>query len=302
MTENKTRFEPGQRVIISKKLGKSVGGDSYYYHQYASSNYVPVGTIATISHVEGEYKVHLIFDGQNYGQGLPEGWLAHPDELLITEDEKDKRIEIGDRVKVIEARGIKEGQYRYGYSVSTIPIGTTGIILGTFRDDIRVRVDHSHSYMFSRKELTFNKELQTNDLSDEGLDSLLNAEEPVKDASSTQEIFEPKFNIREEFAIWIREQFPKLREYAIKKEICPQVNERKEEILDGVEKAYEHISTSYTRSCARSSFEALYKNLRGNKNSDITLNLENFVGFIESTSPNMHAAYRHHGINLEGYG
>lgn len=80
------------------------------------------------------------------------------------------------------------------------------------------------------------------------LDELLSGEEPEEKAEFRKE-FKPKFNVREEFALWIREQFPRLQDYAKKKEEYKLLESRREEVYQAALGAVNHGVNS-TEVCA----------------------------------------------------
>ena len=55
-------------------------------------------------------------------------------------------------------------------------------------------------------------------MNDDILQNLLSAEEPKIEESQAR-TFNPKFNVREEFPVWIKEQFPEIGQYARKRKI-----------------------------------------------------------------------------------
>jgi len=83
------------------------------------------------------------------------------------------------------------------------------------------------------------------------LDELLSEEEPGELISGNKK-FEPKFNVREEFALWVREQFPELRKYARGRgNVYKELEERREEVYEAALGAVNHGVVS-TETCASS--------------------------------------------------
>lgn len=295
-------FEPGQRVIIEKNLGTQ---DSCYYHGEYISN-IPLGTKATVDHIESENKVCLIRDGVDIrgSGGLNLQCWVHPDEISISQDEKDRRLELGDRVKIVSARN--ENEYYAGYPVSKIPLGTTGVVSKAYDQrliTVRVKIANLPTgsridYSFLRSEIAYDENTNVHDLNPSRLTNLLETEEPISENKGIeQKIFQPKFNVREEFAIWVRGQFPQLKEHSRTETDYPALIDRENEIMQEAQKAYAHINSTETHGCTLTTFEQFFNKLtRGNGN--FIINLEKFVGLIESTSANLSAAYKHHGTQL----
>jgi len=85
-------------------------------------------------------------------------------------------------------------------------------------------------------------------MNDDILQNLLSAEEPKIEESQAR-TFNPKFNVREEFPVWIKEQFPEIGQYARKRKIYPELESRREEIYQAALGAVNHGVTS-TNACA----------------------------------------------------
>ena len=86
-------------------------------------------------------------------------------------------------------------------------------------------------------------------MTNDELNQLLTGEEPKEKHSRDNKEFKPKFNVREEFALWIREQFPELKTHAKKKRIYQELETRREEIYQAALGAVNHGATS-TEACA----------------------------------------------------
>ena len=97
--------------------------------------------------------------------------------------------------------------------------------------------------------------------SEDKLTDLL-AENPEEEDEKRE--FRPLFNAREEFAVWIREQFPQLKTYALNRESYDDLTERKKEVMKGARSAYEHALLT-AHGCARTSFEVAFARLSGDK-------------------------------------
>jgi len=81
------------------------------------------------------------------------------------------------------------------------------------------------------------------------LDGLILGEEPREEPEEHNREFKPKFNVREEFAVWVREQFPELGRYSKKRSIYKALEERREEVYQAALGAVNHGANS-TQDCA----------------------------------------------------
>src|SRR3990167_8604834 len=86
---------------------------------------------------------------------------------------------------------------------------------------------------------------------DDKLKNLLEGDEPEEKVETEENGFNPKFNVREEFAVWIRQQFPKLKKHAKKGLVYPELDARAEEVYQAALGAVNHGVTS-TKDCANS--------------------------------------------------
>ncbi|MDP3881332.1 MAG: hypothetical protein Q8Q31_00445 [Nanoarchaeota archaeon] len=91
-----------------------------------------------------------------------------------------------------------------------------------------------------------------------------NTIEAVNDADKSA--FQPGFNVREEFAVWVRKQFPQLEDYVKRKEKYKELEERRDEVMSGARKAYDHAMQT-AGGCARTGFQVSFARLIGDKNT-----------------------------------
>jgi len=88
-------------------------------------------------------------------------------------------------------------------------------------------------------------------MGNETLDELLSGEEPQEREDHNRSKFNPKFNVREEFTLWVREQFPELKEHTDQNLAYEEVETRREEIYQAALGAVNHGVAS-TEACAKS--------------------------------------------------
>ena len=87
-------------------------------------------------------------------------------------------------------------------------------------------------------------------MGNETLDELLSGEEPQESEDHNRSKFNPKFNVREEFTLWVREQFPELKEHTDQNLAYEEVETRREEIYQAALGAVNHGVAS-TEACAK---------------------------------------------------
>jgi len=125
-------------------------------------------------------------------------------------------------------------------------------------------------------------------MSETDLASLLGGDEPQEVLREDDGSFDPKFNVREEFPLWIRDQFPELMMHANKKRVYEALESRKEEVFEAALGALTHGVNS-TDACARSrlygGWSAMQKGFRkGAHRKNRSRNLAKFVEAIEDLS------------------
>jgi hypothetical protein len=80
------------------------------------------------------------------------------------------------------------------------------------------------------------------------LDELLTSEEP-EEKPADESAFKPQINVREEFALWVRKQFPELQLYSKKRRVYQELETRKDEVYEAALGAVNHGVLS-TEACA----------------------------------------------------
>ena len=119
------------------------------------------------------------------------------------------------------------------------------------------------------------------------IDDLLTGAEPENSTNHNME-FKPIFNVREEFVLWIREQFPKLKTYAKKKQIYEPLETRKDEVYQAALGAVNHGALS-TEACASAKLRSGWDDFedgfgkKGDPNKRAK-SLESFVRSLEELS------------------
>ena len=255
------------------------------------------------------------------------------------------KYKVGQEVVIKRNLGAKNGRekkdYYHGGDVRWVPLGTKGVVERIDSDErVKIQILDSnrnplHNYfLYVNPDEIGLTERQEQDQRELGarLESVLLSEEPSVETQEGVGLrrFEPKFNVREEFAVWVREQFPELIEYAQSGERYVALEERRKEVMKGAKMAYEHAIRT-TENCARASFVVSFGRLSGdtavlrayagecldnqggvgqfynmteedwdahlNKEKNFKRNLDAFVRDIERASVNLNSiGPKHHGI------
>jgi len=111
-------------------------------------------------------------------------------------------------------------------------------------------------------------------------------------------LFEPKFNAREEFAIWVRQEFPELWNGRLLLRYGA-VNKRKKEVYEAAKKACEH-GVKTTNNCVNSRFYHTLHQLSQSfyKSSKFGNDVKRLVEWIENVAPNLNNGELHYGTGL----
>jgi len=138
------------------------------------------------------------------------------------------------------------------------------------------------------------------------LSELLSGEEPEDKTETGRKDFRPQFNVREEFVLWIREEFPDLENYTNGRRVYHELEERKEEVYQAALGAVNHGMES-TGACAKaklyqgwSAFETGFG--RGGTSRKRPRGLGKFVEALEALSISLKGDphYTHAGTFLDG--
>jgi len=121
----------------------------------------------------------------------------------------------------------------------------------------------------------------------DNLANLLSQDEPTSPKSSTSEKFKPNFNVREDFVLWINNQFPELNNHSESDTSYPELLERKEEVYKAAGRAFNHIEKS-TQHCTLESSERYWKRIkksyRENEDQIFIISVDSLVRSITNFS------------------
>ena len=276
MTE--VEFKVGQEVVVRRNLGvnSGQGGGRYYYG--GDLKEVPLGTKAIIDMVKKD-NIHLRFENTKYGSNG--WWYAHPQELYSTEDQtRDEREQQAKVDSLLESVVLDE-------------TSTDEILLAETQTRNARKVSFVGGLVNRIKDLFGYYPSQLQKL-DTLLDKTLAAETGIPRRSK----FDPKFNVREEFAVWVREQFPDLSNYAQKGRVYQDLEDRRQEVYDAAKLACDH-GLETTEACVKSEFAYLRATLKDTRHHDISYPIYQLVKFIEHVSANLRdKGTRHYGTHL----
>jgi len=208
-------------------------------------------------------------------------------------------LDIGDRVRVVAAKGGK-GLYSYGTSVSEVPLGSKGNLFAARNYKYYPVTIDGKDYYFSEEEIVPCSSLS--DLGEKDLGYLLSEEPSVEseevlpegfvdklkrffgwEARRFYSKFVPRFNSREEFAVWINENFPEDED----------ILAHKNEVYSAARLACRHgIQTA--EKCVRSEFEYQSRQLEQVRRYNFPIFIRNLVSLIERVSVNMSTPERRH--------
>lgn len=262
-------FKVGQEVIVKRNLGRARGhlSNSEYYHG-GDLNDVPLGAKAIIYAINGPDSLTLKFENGEYGNsGI---WAVHPGELIGNE-------------KLDQAR--KEYQEKLDALLSgDAPVIEADIIFDARLDDILL--DDAPI-------------VEKNNGNSKGLMGRIKRFFDYKhNHIQIGRPFDPKFNVREEFAVWMREEFPDLDLYTGQRGAYKELETRREEVYKAAVLACEHgIET--TGACVQATFSIILDHL---KDTDYHFNIKIYelVDFIEKVSANLDTKEeRHYGTRLD---
>lgn len=98
--------------------------------------------------------------------------------------------------------------------------------------------------------------------------------------------FNPKYNAREEFVLWVREQFPDIGRYSEKNQKYPELEERIEEVYQAALAACRH-GTNTAKSCIGENFRNYSYYLQSHRrDSEFKGYIITLLKYIEGLSPN----------------
>ncbi len=155
-----------------------------------------------------------------------------------------------------QKRGYSKSKYYYGGDLSDVPLGTKAIVneIMSSENELCLKLKNRGGYgclHVHPDELSSNKECEVAqkklyEEQQKKINSLLDEyllENPAVEKKSRKKIklFEPKFNAKDEFPVWIRQEFPKLKEYSKTCKRYSVLNKRIKEVEKAAEKAWEGV-------------------------------------------------------------
>ena len=209
------------------------------------------------------------------------------------------KFSLGQKV-VLRRNNGPQGRYYYGKHIRNIPLGTKAIInqihgqdqiyvlfekkYGNIRS-MAVHPDEIGAFQEPAKPEKQSRKINSQ-LEEMLLEDLPNTE--IKNRTRTKKKpFKPAFNPLEEFAVWVREEFPRLEQYVRREQDYAALHKRKDEVMEGARMAYEHAMEA-SRGCVQSRFRYIFESLkREDYEGYFPAQLYQMVTFIEEVSANL---------------
>lgn len=202
------------------------------------------------------------------------------------------KYKVGQQVVIKRNLGARAGrdknEYYYGMSVRIIPLGTKAKIKQIAGSrEIYVRIGNSYDSWYMHPDEIAIDEKADREMMDRlspKLDSILLLDAPtVKEIPKGKKPFNPRFNAKEEFAAWVREEFPTLGKYSTKsKNYYISLGKRKDEVQEAAQLAWKGMKNRSQRChsiCLEPIFERLSSTIEDTQK--YAKALENFVKAIE---------------------
>ena len=223
------------------------------------------------------------------------------------------KFRLGQKVVLRRNNGPMAGhpgsRYYHGYSISEVPLGSKATIYNIRHEDMICVTFENKRYgtMYvhpsevdlaeEQRTVTEHEQRKINSQLEEMLSDDTTAAETSNTDTMSEKAFKPKFNVREEFAVWIRQEFPQLQEYAERNQEYTELTERKAEVMESARKAYGHAIKT-TDFCFRQEFRNKFDQLEWHYNTDFPRYLYDMITYIEKISANLTDEVMHYGTML----
>lgn len=219
-------------------------------------------------------------------------------------------FEVGQTVIIRRNLGTRLGypkEYYHGGTPKDIPIGSQGVVEDVYEKNVHVRLKNGKVCEIHPDELVLNEEYQRK------ADSLLvkvllkkeRPKKPVKETPAKGEReFNPTFNVREEFAVWVKKEFPKLGIYAGNYWMYGALDKRRDEVYEAAKSACKHgIRTG--SACVREAFRDIYDDLKDSykckaNSRDFCKDVNKLITWIEKCALNLKSkGKKHYNLDVE---
>jgi hypothetical protein len=186
----------------------------------------------------------------------------------------------------------QKDHYFYGESIRDIPLGSRGVIEKRCYNHYKIRVG-STTLCLRTEEYSYDEEFEKEEQARKNslLEGILTQEEPcLQGSNGEQHGFNPAFNAKDEFAIWVRQEFPELHTYP-KGQKYETLTQRTEEVKQAANKAYDGVVTASKANgknlyCQRKYLGEFYNNFRYSAPNNFAFTLEKFVQALELSRNN----------------
>jgi hypothetical protein len=291
-------YKVGQPVIIRRNLGTEKGRNKDQYYYGGTLRNVPLGAKAVIREVNLENDIiRLKFENTRYGD---EGrWSVHPDELTTNEEQEEAEKQRQERFA-----SLLEDKLSDKFE--------DGLRNWMEYEGVKPRIDFCETSINTAINNSgwFNRVLQYFGFCRPGkVETLLSQREPDKkqenrtnektyETSNRQNPFKYTFNVREEFAVWLRQEFPYLEPHKPDSSSYVSLLKRREEVCEAAKAACEH-GVNTTDACVRSKFEGYLENLDSSiSDASFTNEISSLVNWIEHVSMDLDNHGGHYGTRV----
>lgn len=288
-------YKIGQQVRIVKPLGERNGNGKGNYYHGGDIQQMPLGTKAKIGRIKGINEILLECDDRK------KEWYVHPDEIKLDgeaarlEQEQQAKFAACLESKLLEALPEEQTEEetqeespqeepqivekpileepRQGVYKDTLGwFGRAKYFFGIY--DRKAKKQYETALSESKRQYDESKRLY---------DLLTRIEKKPRKKTDPRK-FNPSFNVREEFAVWIRQQFPDLREYAESNIRYKELEQREKEVLDAAIQACNHGKKT-TNTCVQGYFANHKMYLE--RGIVTPQKIEEIVNLIETLSPSL---------------
>ncbi len=210
------------------------------------------------------------------------------------------KFKIGQHVIIKKNLGEKSGEgrdrYYYGGSLREVSLGSRGVVVEPHNSHYKIKANGVEVCLVE-EEFAIDEEHEKEQRKEYEslLEGVLADEEPVEKKSRGERKFEPKFNAREEFAVWMMQEFPEIFNDSGNYE---NVTKRREEVYKAAKLACEH-GVRTTELCVLDMFYSYLDCLSDYDDSNFGKKVSCLIRLIESLAPNLNRGELHYGTELK---
>ena len=196
-------------------------------------------------------------------------------------------FEVGQRVVITKNLGTKPGneansardKYFYGVNIRDIPLGSKGVIVKLCNNHYKIKVGSENLCLADGEYVTYTQYTEEEQRRFNSLleGALLEEAPTVTRTKSEERSFNPKFNAKDEFVVWIRQEFPKIEKYARSGTQYEPLVERIDEVKNAAKIVRERVQAMNP---------AVYRQPDGSMDNCKTRHLKYYFDKFEKSGPN----------------